>query len=190
MKKLLLVYILTFSLACGRNNSAEIEKHNIDSIEYVQKSIDFIKVVKGKDLNDSTFVLEDKPFAFNYFDCLNQVLADSSTFTNEELKLIKQKKYVSVAHWNKSFFPNIKFVRRTLLDSIFSKNFGGWSYYKSKIGDSFNSFSMPIFLRNYTYCLFYSDNSCGGLCGGGRLILYRRNNGTWEEIVSYCNWIS
>ncbi|MBI2272369.1 MAG: hypothetical protein HYU70_01125 [Bacteroidetes bacterium] len=187
-----LVFLLAITLlnSFGQTHPVEIQKHTQDSIVYVQKSIEFIKKVKGKELADSRFILVDKPFAFNYFNCLEKLLADSITFSSAELDLIRQKKYPSVTRWSGSFFPAITLISGDTIDSIFKKKTDGWNYFYKNIGGGFGRFSMPIFLRNDTYCIFYADQSCGWLCGEGQLVLYKMNNGKWEEIRSYCSWIS
>jgi len=137
MKHLLFLLVITSLHSSGQTNAIEIQKNNQDSIKYVLKSIEFIKKVKGKELQDSTFILVDKPFAFKYFDCLSQLLADSLTFSKEELNFIQQKHYPSVTRWNKSFFPAIKFVSDDTIDSIFTKHSDGWNYFNKIFGDSF-----------------------------------------------------
>jgi len=190
MNRLLFLLLITVLISCSQISSIEVKRHHQDSNNYVQRSIEFIKKVKGKELQDSRFILVDKPFAFKYFDCLTQLLADSSTFSREELNFIRQKKYPSVTRWDKSFFPGIKLVSGDTIDSIFQNKSDGWNYFNKHFGGGFSSFSMPIFLRNYTYCIFYSDHSCGWLCGGGQLLLYKMKDGNWVEIGGYCNWIS
>lgn len=190
MNHLLFLLAITLLQSSGRANPMEIQKHAQDSVVYVQKSIEFIKKVKGKELQDSKFILIDKPFAFEYFDCLTQLLADSLTFSNAELDFIRQKKYPTITGWNRAFFSAITLVSSHAIDSIFKKKSGGWNSFYKNFGGGFSRFSMPIFLRNDTYCIFYSDYSCGWLCGNGQLVLYKMNNGNWEEVRSYCNWIS
>ena len=176
--------------ACSHADLMAIQKHKQDSISYVQKSIAFIKKVKGKKLQDSAFILVDKPFAFQYFDCLTYLLADSTTFSKEELHFIREKKYPSVAKWDPSFFPAIKIMNSDTLTSIFKRGAGGWTYYYNYYGSSFHSFSMPIFLRNDNYCIFYDDYDCGLLCGKGQLVLYKLIDGQWVELKRFCDWIS
>lgn len=193
MIRLSLLLLLSISLfSCGQTNSTGKSKQNVekDSIVYLQKCIEFIKQVEQKKLSDTNFILADKPFSFEYFDCIKELLADSTTYTNDELIFIKSRINPSLAKWTKELFPNIKIVSSDTIDSIFKDNSKWWEYYYEHIGRSFNSFSFPIFLRNDTYCLFYSDHHCGGLCGGGRLTLYKKENNKWTEVKSYCNWIS
>jgi hypothetical protein len=159
-----------------------------DSIAYIQKSIAFIKEIKQQDLSNENFILADIPFSFEYFDCIPDVLADTATYTKEELSFIRDKKYPSLKKWTKEFFINIKLISSDTLKTIFRDRW--WDYYFKHIGSGFNTFSSPIFLRNDTYCLFYADHHCGGLCGGGQLTLYKKEKNKWIRVKSYCNWIS
>lgn len=184
--------LLLFS--CEQNKVKQFSnyKDNRDSIEYIKRSISFIKQVKGDQVSDSSFVLVDHTPAFNTISCLEQVFKDSTTFSKEDILLLKSKQYPQLSIWPKDLFPNIKFIKEDTVNAIFENKGvrGGWVYLKEKYGDSFSRFSFPIFLRNNTYCLFYSDNNCGGLCGEGALTLYKLVNNKWTPFKSYCTWIS
>lgn len=161
-----------------------------DSTIYIKKCIAFIKEIKNEQLADTNFILVNNPFSFEYNNCISTLLMDSSTFSNDELTFIKDKQYPTLTKWTKELFTTIKIISQDTLNSIFKDNSKGWNLFHKNIGQSFYSFSIPIFLRNDTYCLFYTDNHCGGECGDGRLILYKKERNKWTEVKSYCNWIS
>ena len=161
-----------------------------NSIEYVKQCVEFIKQVKHRELSDTNFILVDKPSWLHYLNCINSVLADTAIFTKEELNFIKNKEFVSISKWTKEMFPNIKIISSDTLATIFASDSDGWNYFYKNIGEGFCTFSIPIFLRNNTYCLFYFDEHCGSLCGGGSLDLYKKENGKWVIIKSYCSWVS
>ena len=193
MTKIFLIIYLSISITSyGQSN----QKTNIDltvnqdSTEYIKQCIAFIKDVKKERLTDTNFILVENPFSYEYYDCISKFLTESTTFSNDELTFIKDQKYPSLKKWTKDFFTTIKIISKDSLDLIFKDNSKWWTYFHKNIGQSFNTFSIPIFLRNYTYCLFYSDNHCGGECGDGKLTLYKFENNKWIEIKSYCNWIS
>lgn len=192
MKLFLLVYLSVSVPSYGQSN----QKTNIDltvtqdSIVYIKKCIAFIKEVNKEQLADTNFILVDKPFLFEYYDCISKLLTDSTTYSNDELTFIKDKKYPSLTKWTKELFTTIKIISSDSISSIFNDNSKWWTYFYKSIGHSFNTFSVPIFLRNDTYCIFYSDNHCGGECGVGRLTLYKKESNKWTEVKSYCDWIS
>ncbi len=160
-----------------------------DSIAYIHQVVDFIKQV-NKTALDSNFVLTDKPSDLVMYSCLSNLLMDSLTFSTDELAFIRAKKYPSVTHWTKEIFSSVRIVNSDTVNAIFKDRTKGWNYFHKKIGRSFNGLSFPIFLRNYTYCIFYTDSHCDWLCGRGSLVLYKKVNDKWEPIKTYCNWIS
>jgi len=186
----LLVYSFVSLFLCGQNNSKTNRRLRVslDSIDYIQKSIAFIKEIKQQELSGTSFILVDKPSLFEYFDCIPDLLADTATYTKEEISFIKDKKYPSLEKWTKDFFINVKLISSDTINAIFKDRW--WDYFYKHIGPGFTTFSTPIFLRNDTYCLFYSDHHCGWLCGGGQVTLYKKEKNKWISVKSYCNWIS
>ena len=187
MAKLFLSGALFFSLAACTLNNAKAQtnaQYGQDSVEYMKQCIEFIRQVKQKDLSDTNFILEDKPC----YDCAEA--ADSAMFTREELDFIVNKKFPSISKWTNEMFPNIKIISSDTVRAIFNgKDWKDWErewdYFYKNIGSGFNDFSAPIFLRNYTYCLFYSAHFCGDLCGESRLDLYKKENGKWIDVKNY-----
>lgn len=51
------------------------------------------------------------------------------------------------------------------------------------------TFSRVAFSRAGDEALFFFDDSCGGLCGGGGSVLARRKHGTWEFQWLHCVWV-
>jgi hypothetical protein len=195
MTKIILPFALCISIAsCGQANNKKQTSDTLnqtDSIEYVHQVIQFIKQVGQQELNDSLFILEDSPSSLDYFDCLKSVLHDTTIFSKTEISIIKkQSKHPLIKSWTNSLIPNIKIVSADTIRNIFKDDSKGWKYFYNHIGRSVSGFSAPIFLKHFSYCLFYSDNSCGGLCGEGHLTLYKKEKDKWIAIKSYCNWVS
>ena len=178
MTKLILAFGLCISIAsCGQTNTKQIPNtlNQTDSIQYFNQVTQFIKQIKQQELKDSSFILEDEPSSLDYFDCLKEVLQDTIIFSKNEISLIKyQSKHPQIKLWTNSLIQNIKIVNADTIRNIFKDNSKGWEYFYKHIGHSVSGFSSPIFLKHFSYCLFYSDNSCGGLCGEGHLTLYKK----------------
>jgi hypothetical protein len=196
MSKIFLIESIAL-FSCGQVNekitvpSQEVEKDNIDSLAYLNQVNIFIREVMEKELNDTAFILVDKPFAFEYFECIQELLTDTANYSKEERLFIQEATRKSkIKFWSSPMFSKVKMMDSKTIDSVFNDRSKGWKYFHENIGQSFNSFSAPIFFRNYSYCIFYFDNSCDNLCGGGQLILYKKQNGKWKNIQSYCNWVS
>jgi len=48
----------------------------------------------------------------------------------------------------------------------------------------------PLFIRNGRYCIFYYDYCCGGLCGEGHLVIYKREGNEWKRWWGLYGWVS
>ena len=157
---------------------------------YLQQAVSFIKQVNSRELANSEFILIDSSGTLNSNNCLQYALADKQLYSAAELKLIESRAAFWRYQWKKTDFPVIKIARQDTVRAIFNTRARGWEYFHKHIGRDFNEFSMPIFFRNNTYCLFYSANYCGDLCAGGSLNLYKKEGARWRLIKSYCEWVS
>jgi len=155
-----------------------------------QKAIAFIKQVKKRELTASEFILVDKPvpLASNY--CLKEALTDKQFYSSAELTMLKAQAGNNAPAWKATDFSGVRIVKQDTVEAIFSVYSKHWAYFNQHIGRDFNEFSMPVFLRNDSYCLFYEANHCGGLCGEGKLTLYKKEGDHWKIVKSYCQWIS
>jgi len=160
------------------------------SPEYMHKAVAFIKQVKGRELADSTFILADSAVSVNSDKCLQYALADKKSYSPTEEKLIESRAAFWQYQWKKTDFPAVNFVKQDTLITIFKTHSKGWEYFHKHVGRGFNIFSLPVFIRNDAYCLLYSANACGGKCGRGNLILYKKQKDTWIPVKVYCSWIN
>jgi len=162
---------------------------------------DFFKDKTAKEL----FIYTDKLWPSRYDELLHSINADTLrgnlfikknnpdyiVLSKEEkayiLKCLQEQRADT---WPNHLLPNSRLVLYDTIASIFKDRKREWTYFYSHYGAKFHSFSKPIFLRNNSLCFFYSDYSCGGLCGFGNFAIYRINNGKWEEIISLFSWIS
>lgn len=163
-----------------------------DSLSLVDrdKIVSFIKQIRQAELVDANFILVDKPFAFEYFGCLDQFLDDSAFYSKEELAFIMKSIKTSPVKWSNGLLGSVNVISKDTIDAIFKDKSKGWNYFNKHFGQSYHIFSVPIFLRNDSLCLFYSSTHCGYECGDGHFILYKRENGKWVVVKTYCNWIS
>ena len=97
---------------------------------------------------------------------------------------------IDIKKWSREVFENVRFVNSDTINAILEDTSRGLPFFRRNIGRGFSTFSVPIFLRNDTYCLFYSDHYDAPLAGGGGLGLYRKENGKWKIVKYYCFWIS
>lgn len=193
LSTLILVALSTLLISCGQSNAPANTANYLsaleqDSIAYLQKCIEFIKQIKHQELSNPDFILLDEPSDDSM--CINQVLTDSMfSYSQADIKIIKERRHFSSLKWSRMLYSNLKFVSDDSLYAIFFDTSKGWKYYRERIGSNTNWFSIPIFLENDHYCLFYSGYSCGPTCGEAKLALYRKDKNGWVEILSYCHGV-
>jgi hypothetical protein len=93
--------------------------------------------------------------------------------------------------WTQDMVAGVRIIPKDTITAIFSsKHLDGWAYFYLHYGQGFHSFGCPLFLRNYTWCLFYSGHHCGWLCGDGQLALYKKEGGRWVFVKNWGVWMS
>ena len=91
--------------------------------------------------------------------------------------------------WEQTKVNGAKVITNKRLKKIF-KHYNGWKKFHKKHGKSLRKYAMPIFSKNYNYCIFYSSNQSDWLDGGGNIILYKFVNNKWVFVKTYSFWIS
>jgi hypothetical protein len=116
---------------------------------------------------------------------------DTLVFRTEELEyVIKQFDKNYKTSIKTSVFKKSQVLSRKVIDNIFDDKTKGWQYFEKNYGKRLFSFTQPIFIRDYSICFFYQENSCGMLCGSGTLSVYKKVNGKWEFFVALIEWTS
>ena len=79
-------------------------------------------------------------------------------------------------------------VKRLFHDSID----GGWDLFHAKYPNatSINTLSRVGFNKDRTEALVYWTYSCGGLCGAGQYVLFRKHDDHWKIDKESMTWIS
>ena len=174
---------------------------------YYDHAREFLQFARDSLLRGERLLVDDRPVKAALVDCEEEVLKDTALFSAEEIRQLRtdfQNPKITV--WDSTLLHPAVFIPRDSIDSIFSGRHGNdtvvsgkprpmpvhdaWQVFYHRYGGGYTGLSAPIFLRDYTYCLFYSANSCGWLCGSGNWSLYRKENGRWKWVRSWCQWIS
>lgn len=92
--------------------------------------------------------------------------------------------------WHSHLFEQGKVLTKATVDSIYNDPARGRSYFEQQYGSNLYSFSKPIFLRDYSLCIFYSGYSCGSRCGEGKLVVFKKEHETWLSWLELYRWIS
>lgn len=192
VRTIIFAALITF---IGRS-SASAQSYQADSVAdhgYLDAVRQFIAYM-ARTTGDSAqpFFLEDSVSPLEGSKFLNGCLNDTATFTVEERQQIRSWSVrPPLQAWTPDIAGSIRLIRKDTIRAIFSrKHMDGWNYYYHHFGASFNTFGCPLFLRHYTWCLFYSGNHCGWLCGGGQLALYKKEGGHWVFVKDWGSWIS
>ncbi len=196
MLKLFILGILFALLLCWKlpsgKGSSDSNNFTEDSVEYIRQVRDFLSHARIDTRRDSVNILESSPAILDSadHDCWREIFSDTNYFSKEIIENIWSESIKRrIKKWPQDISAGIRIMSSDTIRSIFNDRSKGWNYFYKNIGWSINRFSLPIFF-NKKYCLFYSGNTCGGLCGEGSWKLYRKDGEFWFVIKSYCNWVS
>lgn len=186
---ILSVFFFPFWLQSQQKEQAFTSSYQNDSL-YYRHAKNFINEVYGERLRLTKLVLINEP----RFGCDIKYI-DSGIFNAEELAHIREDiRRPKIDYWNKFLDQKVNYIGQDSISRIFKNNYlrlyNGWEYFRKNIGFEINTIYAPIFLRNYEYCLFYTEYVCDYKCGEGKLTLYRRQNGKWVFVKQLCEWIS
>lgn len=183
MKRTSFIQIALLFILFGCDNSKINSKKT-----YIEETTSFLNYEKV----DKISIISSEPILINKYNCLESIKNDTINFSKSELdQILKEAKNPQIKEWKDSYFENGKVINNDTIKDIFKENSNkGWSYFYKKFGDGIKTISAPIFLRNYNYCLIYFEYDCGKLCGHGSLNLFKKENGKWKIIKTYCPWIS
>lgn len=75
-----------------------------------------------------------------------------------------------------------KLVNSAQLESIFKNHGDGWRIFYRRFpgAQGVLTFARAGFSADGTQALFYWNNSCGGLCGGGMFVVLEKRDDRWE----------
>ena len=157
---------------------------------YIRETKIFLSDIRTKIPEDHPTILINEPNTKDFKECIDDLTRDS-IFSEAEIELIRsQIDKPLLRKWTNRFIDKTNFISRDTVISIFKDTSRGWMYFYNTYGSGFSSYSAPIFLRDNALCLFYSQRSCGGLCGGGSLVVFQKENGAWKPLKFYCMWVS
>jgi len=178
-----LVGLFTF-----KTNAQDSVAKNTTSEKYIKEAVEFLTIVKKKELADSAFTLVDVP----KYTCFLYTVDDSVSFNKEELAHMNNEiEFPKVRSW-KAILPfKIRFLDGGFVaaNSKMIKNPKREAkFFQKKFGGCYHNLSAPIFLRNYTFCLLYIDKICAGGESKGELQVFEKSDGVWKQLTSRCEW--
>ncbi len=178
---------IVISFATKSNAQATLSK-NVASAEYIKETLAFLNIVKSKELTDPTFTLVDVP----KYSCFLYTVDDSVSFNDEELAhIVNEIDFPKITSWKRVLPASIRFLDGqfvTANSKVIKSPKREAKFFQKKFGGCYNNFSAPIFLRNYTFCLFYIDRICAGGQSKGELQVFEKRDGIWKQLTSRCEW--
>ena len=205
MPRILLVFILVavVGVSCrhggakqvGTTSAGKTPMGTADSA-YFAAVRDFASMFAGRGTDSAKpLILEDSTVSAT-FEYMAKRVNDSAIFTPRELADIRAwgKRPPPYRVWTADLFkaaPNVRLIRKDTINAIFKRSLGlGWDYFYKHIGEDYYSVACPLFLRNYTFCILCCDHACGGLCGSGEILLFKKDGARWVYVKSWETWVS
>lgn len=105
---------------------------------------------------------------------------------NEKVFIQKKLKKMEGFFWEPRLFDKSKLLSASQFLQFNNLQRHNMEYRYKKM----YSFSMPIFLRHNTICIFYSSYFCGMECGEGDLFVYLKEHGKWKRRIFLYGWQS
>ncbi|GAB2975056.1 hypothetical protein GCM10027049_06920 [Mucilaginibacter puniceus] len=173
--------------AMQANKNGIVYGRSTDSLIYIDNAGN-----KSRVSRQDTYKMHPLPLKARF----EPILADSMKITAEERAYINAEIEKMQKHtWQERLVLDAQLITADSVKKVFDKSktdkmFDGWTYFSNKGVDRIYNFSVPIFFRNDTYCLFYCGYGCGWLCGSGTVTVYKKVNGKWEPFSTLASWIS
>ncbi|MEQ1624458.1 MAG: hypothetical protein ABL870_07195 [Sediminibacterium sp.] len=161
-------------------NGQAIQKNIVN----LKNGIDFIKAITGQELSPTNLVLKNAPKIFKRVEYFDEILKFDYYLKKEEWLQIRAKKMEPPMGYNAK--------EQVATDSI--SQLKSWPYFylnlgNTGMGNNIYYYSVPIFLRNNSYCIFYFINQCGPDCGMADFAIYIRNDTKWIKLKTYKGWL-
>jgi hypothetical protein len=124
------------------------------------------------------------------------ILADSMAINSIERAYINDEiENMQKQIWQEGLVLDAHLITADSVKKVFDKRktdrmFDGWTYFNNIGVNRIYNFSVPIFFRNDSYCLFYYGYGCGNLCAEGTVTIYKKVNGKWEPFSTLMSWVS
>lgn len=183
MKVLLILFLAIFYFPLlGQNH----EVHKVTREEIYE----FI----NQKLHDSTILLNRLFVVEDTSEIMDAVRRDTSLFRLEDVSFIQKQLEAKNMKLRKSKLTKtaVRLIPWRKVKRYFRRKnlVKGWEKFHKKVGPSYEGFGIPLFSVDKQVVIFTSWGSCGPLCGGGDICIYKKVNGKWEfhEIISM--WMS
>ncbi len=165
-----------------------------DAVVNLKKEIDFIKAITGQDLSPTNLVLKNDPKIFKRVECFDEILHFDYYLKKEEWLQIRDSIIPNLSQYAKKIEPKMANDTKEQVVTDTISQLKSWPYFylnlgNTGLGNNIYYCSVPIFLRNNSYCIFYFINQCGPDCGMADFAIYIRNDTKWIKLKTYKGWL-
>ena len=178
----LLCFFLLSLISC--KNTAQ--ERTTNDQRYQQEALQFLNVVYGAELSSQTLLLDDQP----HFKHAESVLQNGYFSRTEYLQIRKQIERPHITTWRGFFRQKVRYIARDSVNMAFRDlhSFDFWTYVIPNIDSGVRAISAPIFLRNYSYCVFSSATTYVRMKERGEISLYRKVGRKWVIFRKIYSW--
>jgi hypothetical protein len=181
--------ILILSTGLGGGNGIKDKSQDL----YLADAKRFIHWYMEGTIKDS-IILSNQAGGHFFKMCERELMSDTTILTHSEHREFQAALDSSkLQNWTADLVgTKVRLLSEDTIRAIFKGKilYKDWNVFYSKYGKRFLKFSAPIFLRNKTLCIFYSEEDCGSTCGSGELDVYKKNGGGWKLVKTVCSWMS
>lgn len=203
--KLSLLCCFIFLFSCKHPTSKNITEDsfeslvNIDTNTYKETTKEFLKQ-RFPPQNKTAFVLNGMLSPLTGGD-IKTLQSDTIDFTRNDADAIQfLAKNAVLKKWSSNDLPDYKVVPNDSIQSTIATGSKfvsindtvksiiateGWLLFYKKYGYEFHFFSAPIFLKDYSYCIFRDVFIGGMMKSSWELCLYKKINGKWTLVKTY-----
>ena len=141
--------------------------------------------------NNDTALLNENVVWGDLMDCCDDLFEEPGRFTKKEEKYVrKQVRKMRYKKWRLQTGLPVRLITADTLKRIFKDGmFNGWTYIREELHNYLTSYSMPVFLRNYTVCILNYETRNGPLTGTSKTNIYKKENGKWVLAETVCHII-
>lgn len=154
---------------------------------------DFLSEIKSTNLKN-TIRLSDKPYSKFGEKFVQRIIANDTIFKKSDFSFIQlQINQTRNFLWGSSLIDSAILIKAESIDSIF-QNFKpsdtAWRIFRKTFGKDFYRISIPLFTHDMNTCIIYIGHHCGGLCGEGSIMIFRRQKNKWTLYKTVAYWVS
>lgn len=160
--------------------------NNLETGAYCQQTAAFIGWIKR---TQNVVYLSDKVALDSNRTGWARCLMDTLFTDQERIYIRKQMVHPRFRQWTADLAGPVYLIEDSLIRRLFVGR-DGWLAYRKRFKTGYYSFGYPVFLRNYTYCLFYADYKEDHLSGYGSLALYRLAGPHWVLVKVFEDWVA